>query len=103
MRMNDDINNKCKILPNRIIDMLVTVAKIKVLQILYFSEKEGAREVKHKTRLLAIKHHPDEWCVVCEFYRVTEEITQKIFRMPMSYFQGDKCDKMECKSMCIKA
>ena len=56
MRMNDDSNKKCKMLPNKIIDMLVTVAVRQVLQILFCSEKESAREVKYKIRLITIKN-----------------------------------------------
>ena len=79
----------------RIIDMPTNGNRTEALRILCCSEKDDAREMKRKYRLLVLarKYYPDKWCDVYDFDRMNGAVYSKIFRMPMHYCQGDRCDK----------
>ena len=68
---NDNVEDERKASLSTIIDMLVNVSRRQALQILCCDEKDDAKEVKRRHRLLARKCHPDEWHNVCDFDRVT--------------------------------
>ena len=68
--MSDSAEDKHKMLPIRIIKISVNMSK-KTLQHFHYDEKDCAKEVKRRHRLLVRKNNPYKCDNVCDFDRET--------------------------------